>query len=76
MSSRSPLALSPALLVVRILACVAFLPAGIQDLAMMEFTGEDAAKVRRLMQPVPTPAKTEGLPVLWFIFWRSKPTVI
>lgn len=59
MRSRAPLALSPALLVIRILACVAFLPAGIQDLAMMKFTGEDAAKVRRLMQPVPTSPKTE-----------------
>ena len=53
MRSRAPLALSPALLAVRILICAAFLPSGIQDLGMMEFTGEQAAKVKRLMNPVP-----------------------
>ena len=53
MRSRAPLALSPALLAVRILICVAFLPSGIQDLGMMEFTGEKAVQVKRLMNPVP-----------------------
>ena len=59
MSNRAPLALSPALLVVRILLFLAFLPNGIQDLGMIEFTGTDADKVRRLLNPVPeqtTPA--------------------
>ena len=53
MSNRAPLALSPALLVIRILLFLAFLPNGIQDLGMVEFSGAQAGKVRRLLNPVP-----------------------
>ena len=51
MSNRAPLALSPALLAVRILLFLVFLPNGIQDLGTVEFTGADADKVRRLLKP-------------------------
>ena len=53
MSNRAPLALSPALLAVRILLFLVFLPNGIQDLGMVEYTGVEADKVRRLLNPIP-----------------------
>ena len=57
MNNRAPLALSPTLLAIRILLFLAFLPNGIQDLGMTEFTGADAGKVRRLLNPVADPSQ-------------------
>ncbi len=51
---KAPLGMSPALLLARVVLFLAFLPVGLSELGEVEFTGEDAARVERLMNPVPT----------------------
>ena len=51
---KAPLGMSPALLLARIVLFLAFLPVGLAQLGEVDFTGEDAARVRRLMNPIPT----------------------
>ena len=58
MSTRAPYSLSPALLVVRILLCAAFLPSGLRDLGTVEYSGDEAVQVRRLLDPVPEKPET------------------
>ena len=50
MAARAPIALTPYLLLVRIVLFLVFVIAGIQDLRMVEFSGEDAVRIRRLEQ--------------------------
>lgn len=54
MVARAPIALTPYLLVVRLLLFVACLPAGIHGLSMVEYAGADAVEVRRLERPAST----------------------
>ena len=51
MYARAPLAFSPYLLITRILLFVVFLPAGIHEVSNVEFTGPDAERVRRFIEP-------------------------
>lgn len=51
MHARAPLALSPYLLIARILLFLVFFTAGIQDMSMVEYTGSDAERVQRLIEP-------------------------
>ncbi len=50
---KAPLGMSPALLLARIVLFLAFLPVGLSQLGEADFTGEDAARVERLMNPIP-----------------------
>lgn len=50
MASNAPIALSPYLLVVRIILFLVFVPAGIQSIAMTTFTGAEADRVRELRE--------------------------
>ncbi len=54
MAAKAPLGMSPALLLARIVLFLAFLPVGLAELGEVEFTGEEAVRVERLMNPVPT----------------------
>lgn len=57
MVARAPFALTPYLLLARILLCIAFVPVGVQKLKTIEFHGEDAVRIQRLLEPttaVPT----------------------
>ena len=53
MAVKAPLGMSPALLLARVVLFLAFLPVGLSQLGEVEFTGEDAARVERLMNPLP-----------------------
>jgi len=50
---KAPLGMSPALLLARIVLFLAFLPVGLAELGEVEFTGQDAVRVERLMNPIP-----------------------
>ena len=54
MAAKAPLGMSPALLLARIVLFLAFLPVGLAELGEVEFTGQSAVRVERLMNPVPT----------------------
>ncbi len=54
MVARAPIALTPYLFVVRLILFLVFVPAGIQSLSMIEFTGQEAAGIRRLATPPQT----------------------
>lgn len=54
MHARAPFALSPCLLVVRVLLFLVFITAGIQEMSMVEYTDADAERVRRLVDPATT----------------------
>ena len=65
MVARAPIALTPYLLVVRVILFLVFVPAGIQSLAMVDFTGEEAESIRRLRTPpasAPTPVDSTATP--------------
>ena len=65
MAARAPIALTPYLLVVRLILFVVFVPAGIQSLSMVEFTGTEAEGIRRLVEPpqtTPSLIETEATP--------------
>lgn len=64
MAVKAPLGMSPALLLARIVLFLAFLPVGLSELGEFEFTGQDAVRVERLMNPIPaqpTPVTEVGL---------------
>lgn len=61
MAARAPFALTPYLFLARILLCLVFVPAGAQDLRMVEFQGDDAERIERLLTPPTTePQVTDG----------------
>jgi uncharacterized membrane protein YphA (DoxX/SURF4 family) len=65
MAARAPIALTPYLFVVRLILFVVFVPAGIQSLSMVEFTGTEAEGIRRLAEPpqtTPSLIETEATP--------------
>jgi uncharacterized membrane protein YphA (DoxX/SURF4 family) len=51
MVARAPYALTPYLLLARILLCITFVPVGVQKLKTVEFHGEDATRIQRLLEP-------------------------
>ena len=53
MAVKAPLGMSPALLLARIVLFLAFLPMGLSQLGEVDFTGEEATRVERLMNPIP-----------------------
>jgi uncharacterized membrane protein YphA (DoxX/SURF4 family) len=54
MVARAPIALTPYLFVVRLILFLIFVPAGIQSISMIEFTGQEAEGIRRLVAPPQT----------------------
>lgn len=50
MVARAPFALTPCLLLARILLCATFLPIGIQKLRTVEFTGNDAVRINEMLE--------------------------
>jgi uncharacterized membrane protein YphA (DoxX/SURF4 family) len=51
MIARAPIALTPYLLLVRIVLFLAFVISGVQEIGMVDYTGEEANRVRRLESP-------------------------
>ena len=57
MAARAPFALTPYLLLARILLFLVFIPAGAQKLMTVEFHGEEAARIKHLLEPPPAEPK-------------------